>query len=99
MFAFKGSGRNNLLRCGGRRWLGGAQDPKTPVPMVDGVVRWRIVDLCRWVQERWSVSYSEAGILRLFWSLDLSHRKTPPRHPQTDEKAQQAFKKGALQSA
>jgi len=25
------------------------------------------------------------------WSLDLSHRKTRPRHPQTDEKAQQAF--------
>jgi len=25
--------------------------------------------------------------------LDLSHRKTRPRHPQTDEKAQQAFKK------
>jgi hypothetical protein len=28
---------------------------------------------------------------RLLWSLDLSHRKTRPRHPQTDEKAQQAF--------
>src|SRR5215468_2512876 len=54
-----------------------------PDPVVDGVVRWRIVDLCRWVEERWSVSYSETG----------------PRHPQTDEKAQQAFKKGALQRA
>jgi len=43
------------------------------------------------VQERWSVNYSETGMLRLFWSLDLSHRKTRPRHPQTDEKAQQAF--------
>src|SRR5215813_14801351 len=27
-----------------------------PDPAVDGVVRWRIVDLCRWVEERWSVS-------------------------------------------
>src|SRR5215468_5465989 len=70
-----------------------------PDPVVDGVVRWRIVDLCRWVEERWSVSYSETGMLRLLWSLDLSHRKTRPRHPQTDEKAQQAFKKGALQRA
>src|SRR5215467_12290302 len=70
-----------------------------PDPVVDGVVRWRIVDLCRWVEERWSVSYSETGMLRLLWSLDLSHRKTRPRHPQTDEKAQQAFKKGALQPA
>ena len=36
---------------------------------------------------------------RLLWSLELSHRKTRPRHPQTDEKAQQAFKKGALPPA
>ena len=55
-----------------------------PNPAVDGVVRWRIVDLCRWVAERWGVSYSETGMLRLLWSLDLSHRKTRPRHPQTD---------------
>src|SRR5215813_2868480 len=62
-----------------------------PDPAVDGVVRWRIVDLCRWVDERWGVSYSETGMLRLLWSLVLSHRKTRPRYPQTDEKAQQAF--------
>ena len=64
-----------------------------PDPAVDGVVRWRIVDLCRCVIERWGVSYSETGMLRLLWSLDLSHRKTRPRHPQSDEKAQHAFKK------
>ena len=33
---------------------------------------------------------------RLLWSLDLSHRKTRARHPQSDEKAQQAFKKGGF---
>jgi transposase len=60
---------------------------------------WCIVDLCCWVAERWDVSYSETGMLRLLWSLDLSHRKTRPHHPQTDEKAQQALKKGALQPA
>jgi len=26
-----------------------------PDPAVDGVVRWRTVDLCRWVEERWGV--------------------------------------------
>jgi hypothetical protein len=36
-----------------------------PDPAVDGVVRWRIVDLCRWVTERWGVSYSETAMLRL----------------------------------
>ena len=64
-----------------------------PDPVVDKVARWRIVDLCRWVEERWGVSYSETGMLRLLWSLDLSHRKTRPSHPQSSEKAQQAFKK------
>jgi transposase len=60
----------------------------------DRVERWRIVDLCRVVEKRWGVVYSETGMLRLLWSLDLSHRKTRPVHPKTDAKAQQAFKKG-----
>jgi hypothetical protein len=30
------------------------------------------------------------------WSLDLSHRNTRPRHPQSSQNAQQAFKKGRL---
>jgi transposase len=70
-----------------------------PDPAVDQVGRWRIVDLCRYVAERWEVSYSQTGMLRLLWSLDLSHRKTRPRHPQSDQQAQQAFKRGALQHA
>jgi transposase len=65
-----------------------------PDPAVHRVRRWRIVDLCRVVEERWGVVYSETGMLRLLWSLDLSHRKTRPVHPQTDAKAQDAFKKG-----
>ena len=67
-----------------------------PDPAVDGVARWRVVDLCRWVAEHWEVHYSETGMLRLLWALDLSYRKTRPRHPKSQEKAQQAFKKGAL---
>jgi transposase len=67
-----------------------------PDPALDKIARWRIVDLCQWVEERWGVSYSETGMLRLLWSLDLSHRKTRPRHPQSSEKAQQAFKKDPM---
>jgi transposase len=67
-----------------------------PDPAGDGVGRWRVADLCRWVAERWDVHYSETGMLRLLWALDLSYRKTRPRHPKSAEKAQQAFKKGAL---
>jgi transposase len=65
-----------------------------PDPAVDKIARWRVVDLCRWVQEHWGIGYSETGMLRVLLSLDLSHRKTRPRHPQSSEQAQRAFKKG-----
>ncbi len=65
-----------------------------PNPVADRVWRWRVIDLCRVVEERWGVLYSATGMLRLLWSLDLSHRKTRPVHPQADAKAQEAFKKG-----
>ena len=76
--------------------LAGARVLAGPDPAVDKITRWRIVDLCRWVEERWGVSYSDTGMLRVLWSLDLSHRKTRPRHPQSNEEAQQAFKKRGL---
>jgi transposase len=65
-----------------------------PNPVADRVRRWRVIDLCRVVEERWGVVYSETGMLRLLWSLDLSHRKTRPVHPQADAKARETFKKG-----
>jgi transposase len=67
-----------------------------PDPAVEGVGRWRVVDLCRWVAEHWDVHYSETGMVRLLWSLDLAPRKTRPQHPKSDVKAQRAFKKRAL---
>ena len=47
---------------------------------MDKIAWWRIVDLCRWVAERWGVRYSETGMLRVLWSLDLSHHKTRHGH-------------------
>src|SRR5690242_7880039 len=32
-----------------------------PDPEVDKIGRWRIVDLCRWVEERWGISYLGTG--------------------------------------
>ena len=65
-----------------------------PDPAVDKIARWRVVDLCRWVEEHWGVGYSETRMLRVLGSLDLSHRKARPRHPQSREKAQQTLKRG-----
>ena len=66
-----------------------------PDPTVDKIARWRIVDLCQWVEERWGVSYSETGMLRVLWALDLSHRKTRPRHPQRARRLNKPSKRGA----
>ena len=41
-------------------------------------------------------AFARTWMLRVLWSLDLSHRKTRPRHPQSNEEAQQAFKKRGL---
>lgn len=65
-----------------------------PDPDRDGVSSWRIVDLCRIAEERFGVTYGEAGMLRLVKSLNLSWQKTRPSHPKADAAAQERFKKG-----
>lgn len=64
-----------------------------PDPERDGVAAWRIVDLCRLVEERYGVVYSVSGMLRLVKSLELSWQKARPRAPVPDPQAQAAFKK------
>jgi transposase len=59
----------------------------------DGVSAWTAKDLCRIVEERYQVSYSENGMLKLLHSLDLSWQKTRPAHPKADRRAQTDFKK------
>jgi transposase len=68
---------------------------RAPDPEKDGVARWRMVDLCRIVEERYGVTYCSTGMWRLVRSLGLSFQKARPRHPKADAKAQAAFKKGS----
>ena len=67
-------------------------------PAVDRVERWR-----GWTRARWSKNAGASPIAKpeccLLWSLDLSHRKTRPVHPQANAKAPEAFKKSASPSA
>ena len=64
-----------------------------PDPERDGRSSWTAKDLCRLVETRFAVSYSENGMLDLLHGLGLSWQKTRPVHPQANPKAQQAFKK------
>jgi transposase len=56
---------------------------------------WRAQDLCRIVEDRFGVAYSENGMLRLLHDLGLSWQKARPVHPEADPKAQARFKKNS----
>lgn len=66
-----------------------------PSPERDGVSSWTANDLCRLVENRFAVRYSENGMLDLLHGLDLSWQKTRPIHPLAAPKAQATFKKSS----
>ena len=64
-----------------------------PDRAVDGVVRWRRIDLKALVAERFGVAYHERTIGKLLKALDFSHVSARPRHPRQDGRTIAAFKK------
>jgi transposase len=66
-----------------------------PDPERDGVSTWRARDLCRIVERRFGVCYTENGMLRLLHDLGLSWQKTRALHPEADRAAQARFKKNS----
>jgi transposase len=64
-----------------------------PNPDVDGVVRWRRVDLQRVIKERFGVEYHERHVGTLLKKLGFSHMSARPRHPGQDAGVIAAFKK------
>ena len=64
-----------------------------PDPAIDGVVRWRRIDLKRVIEERFGITYSERAISGLLAALSFSHISGRPQHPQQDQRVIAAFKK------
>ena len=62
-------------------------------PAVDGVVRWRRVDLQRVIKLRFGVDYHERYVGTLLKLLGFSHMSARPRHPRQDAEVIEAFKK------
>jgi transposase len=60
---------------------------------VHRVVRWRCIDLQAEIKARFGVDISERHVGRLLGQLKFTRLSVRPRPPQTDEAAQQAFKK------
>lgn len=64
-----------------------------PDPAVDGVVRWRRIDLKRAIEERFGVIYSERTISDLLRRLSFSYISARPQHPRQDQRVLEGFKK------
>jgi transposase len=88
----KGAGRRRYLSDAQMNELGGIVETG-PDPAVDGVVRWRRIDLKRVIEERFGVVYSERTISSLLADLGFAHISARPQHPKQDERIIEAFKK------
>ena len=59
---------------------------------IDGVVRWRRIDLKRVIAERFGVDFHPRYVGKLLKKLGFSHISARPRHPMQDERIVEAFK-------
>jgi putative transposase len=64
-----------------------------PIPAIDGVVRWRAVDLRQWVYEEFGISLSDSTVYRLLAELGFSHVSARPKAYKQNEAVLEAFKK------
>lgn len=64
-----------------------------PDAAVDGVVRWRRVDLQRVIKERFGVEYHERYVGTLLKELGFTRLSGRPQHPQQDSQVIDMFKK------
>lgn len=60
---------------------------------VDGVVRWRRIDLARVMEERFGVICSQSVIAKYLAELGFSNISGRPQHPKQDGQVIKAFKK------
>ena len=68
-----------------------------PDPAVDGVVRWRRVDLQRKIEVRFGVAMHERTVGKQLAELGFRRLSVRTQHPKSDPEAQQTFKKTSPQ--
>jgi transposase len=64
-----------------------------PNPAVDGVVRWRLVDLAQWIYAEFGISVSQQTLSRMLRDMGYRKLSARPRHHAQDPAAREAFKK------
>ena len=83
--------------------LGGEQQRELAALIEDGpdlaghgVVRWRLRDLCAWVELHFGVTYHEQGLSKLIKRLGFRRISARPQHPKSGPEIQAAFKKTSV---
>lgn len=64
-----------------------------PKPYLDGVVRWRLVDLVQWVREEFGVSVSRQTLGRELRAMGFRRLTARPQHFAQNPEAIEVFKK------
>ena len=64
-----------------------------PKPYLDGVVRWRLVDLAQWLRSEFGVSVSRQTLGRELRAIGFRKLSARPRHYAQDAEAIETFKK------
>ncbi len=88
----KAPGRAPLLNAEQRAALAAAVDAG-PKPYLDGVVRWRLVDLVQWIWNEFGVSISRQALGNELRAMGFRKLSARPRHYAQDPEAIEAFKK------
>ena len=101
--AFNGQGPAGLIdsKAPGHRPLLSAEQCEAlkriveagPNPAIDGVVRWRLVDLAQWVFAEFRISLSKQTLSRMLRAMGCRKLSARPRHHAQDPAALAAFKK------
>ena len=91
----KAPGKRSVLNDAQRRALVEIVE-SGPIPAIHGVVRWRLIDLVRWLHEEFAVSLDETTVGRELKKLGYVKLTARPRHHAQNEYAMEDFKKGAL---
>ena len=64
-----------------------------PIPAIHGVVRWRLVDLARWLWDEYRISVDQSTVSRELKALGYVKMTARPRHEAQNEYAVDDFKK------
>ena len=64
-----------------------------PIPAIHGVVRWRLVDLRRWIWQEFAISLDESNVSRELKALGFAKISARPRHHAQNELVVEDFKK------